>query len=409
MFTPARNAVLRLLVSQAATSLENARLYSNLRDTDAYLAEAQRLSHTGNFGWSPSGGEAYWSDETFRILEYERATKPSIELIIAQRVHPEDVPRFRQDIERSMQDGKDYAHEYRLRMPDGRVKYVNVVARANRSENGGIDYFGAVMDVTEQQRSLAERERLEQRLRQAEKMEAVGRLASGIAHDFNGVLANVFAYGEMVFNKVPVDSPLKRHAQGVLTAANIGRELVGQILEYSGARRGKLVPVDVVGVVAGSLELIRGSLPESIRLEWNAPEWSPVVIGDATRLHRVLTNLCGNAIQAMSSGGILRVALEAAEFPMEQAFSHGTLAPGRYVRLSVADTGCGMDEATLVRIFEPFFTTKEIGLGTGLGLSLVYTIITEAAGAIDVKSTPGQGSTFTVYMAHSERHPATHH
>jgi signal transduction histidine kinase len=254
-------------------------------------------------------------------------------------------------------------------------------------------------DITERKRAQAERERLEQRLRQAEKMEAVGRLAGGIAHDFNNVLAGVFAYGEMLFEEAPADSPLKRYAQNVLTAASRGRELVDQILAYSRSQRGKRAPVDVANVVAETLELLRGSLPAGIRLEASAPASPLVVIGDATQLHQVVMNLCSNGIQAMSGGGTLRVALEAAELSTERVLSHGALKPGRYVRLTVEDSGCGMDEATLARIFEPFFTTKEVGRGTGLGLSLVYAIVTDLAGAIDVKSTPGQGSTFAIDLA----------
>ena len=121
------------------------------------------------------------------------------------------------------------------------------------------------------------------------------------------------------------------------------------------------------------------------------------MIGDATQLHQVAMNLCSNAIQAMGGGGTLRVALETTDVSAERALSHGTLAPGRYVRLTVEDSGSGMDEATLSRIFEPFFTTKEVGHGTGLGLALVYAIITDSGGAIDVRSAPKQGSTFSIY------------
>jgi len=252
-------------------------------------------------------------------------------------------------------------------------------------------------DITERKLAEAERERLEQRLRQAEKMEAVGRLAGGIAHDFNNVLAGIFAYGEMLFEETPGDSPLKRYAQNVLTAATRGRALVEQILAYSRSQRGKRAPVDITHVVAETLELVRGSLPAGIRLEASGPESPLVVIGDATQLHQVVTNLCSNAIQAMSGGGTLRVALETTDLSGERTLSHGTLGPGRYVRLSVEDSGSGMDEATLSRIFEPFFTTKEIGQGTGLGLALVYAIVTDSGGAIDVKSAPKQGSTFTIY------------
>jgi signal transduction histidine kinase len=229
-------------------------------------------------------------------------------------------------------------------------------------------------------------------------MEAVGRFAGGIAHDFNTVLTGVFAYGELLIDAAPADSPLKRYAQNVLNAATRGRELIEQILTYSRSQRGKREPVDVANVVAETLELLRGSLPAGIHLEASAPASPLVVIGDAIQLHQVVMNLCSNAIQAMRAGGTLRVMLETAELPTERALSHGTLGTGGYLRLIVEDSGSGMDEATLVRIFEPFFTTKEVGQGTGLGLSLVYAIITDTGGAIDVKSAPQQGSTFTIYL-----------
>jgi signal transduction histidine kinase len=286
-------------------------------------------------------------------------------------------------------------------MPDGRVKHLRVVASAIRYDSGDIDIVGAVKDVTEQRWAQAERKRLEQRLRQAEKMEAVGRRVGGIAHDFNNVLAGVLAYGEMLFEETPADSKLKRYAQNVLTAATRGRELVQQILIYSRTQRGARVPVDLAKVVAETLELIRGLLPAGIRLEASAPEAPLVLIGDATQLHQVAMNLCTNAIQAMSTGGTLRVSLEAAELPA-QPLSHGTLEPGRYVRLTVADSGSGMNENVLAHIFEPFFTTKDVGKGTGLGLSLVHAIITDAGGAIDVLSAPQQGSTFTIYLPQAQ-------
>jgi predicted ATPase/signal transduction histidine kinase/CheY-like chemotaxis protein len=423
IFTPQRIVLLELLASQAAISLENAHLYDeltvenrirrqaeeDLRRSEVYLAEAQRLSQTGSFGWTPSSGGIYWSDETYRIFEYERGATPTVEFLMGQRVHPEDITGFRQVVERASHDGRDFAHEYRLQMPDGRVKHIHVVAHATRKETGDVDFVGAVMDVTAAKESQdrirfaqAEREQLEQRLRQAEKMEAVGRLAGGIAHDFNNVLAGVFAYGEMLFEETPEDSTLKRYAKNVLTAATRGRALVEQILAYSRSQLGRRIPVDLTHVVAETLELLQGSLPADIRLEASAPELPLVVIGDATQLHQVVMNVSSNAIQAMGGGGTLRVALESADLFVERALSHGSLAPGRYARLTIQDSGSGMDQATLARIFEPFFTTKEIGRGTGLGLSLVYAIVTDAGGAIDVRSARDQGSIFTIYLARTE-------
>jgi len=410
---------LELLASEAAISLENAVSYfsdllqeyadrkraeEGLRRSETLMAEVQRLSRTGSFAWNPSSGEIYWSDETYRILEYERSTMPAVEPL-RQRVHPEEVAIVRQLVERASHDRREFTCEFRLLMPDGSVKHLHVVARTIRHDKGDFDIVGAVKDVTEQRWAQAEHERLEQRLRQAEKMESVGRRVGGIAHDFNNVLASVLAYGEMLVAETPADSKLKRYARNVLTAATCGRKLVGQILTYSRTQRGARVPVDLATVVAETLELLRGSLPAGVRLEASAPEAPLVLIGDATQLHQVAMNLCSNAIQAMSTGGTLRVTLEAAELPA-QALSHGTLEPGRYVRLIVADSGSGMDENILARIFEPFFTTKEVGKGTGLGLSLVHAIITDSGGAIDVQSAPQQGSTFTIYLPQSQVTPA---
>jgi signal transduction histidine kinase len=276
-----------------------------------------------------------------------------------------------------------------------------LVPREFSLENA-VSHSELLQEYADQKRaSQEERERLEQRLRQAEKMEAVGRRVGGIAHDFNNVLAGVLAYGEMLFEQTPADSKLKRYAQNVLTAATRGQKLVEQILTYSRTQPGARVPVDITEVVAETLELIRGSLPANIHLEASAPGVPLLLIGDATQLHQVAMNLCSNAIQAMSAGGTLRVTLEAAELPA-QALSHGTLEPGRYVRLIVADSGSGVDENILAHIFEPFFTTKEVGKGTGLGLSLVYAIVTDSGGAIDVQSAPPQGSTFTIYLPQAQ-------
>ena len=406
VFTSAKLAVLELLASQAAISLENALLYADLqqenserqraeeglRRSQAYLTEAQRLSQTGSFSRGVSSGELLWSEEMFRIFQYDPTTRPSLDLVFG-RVHPEDIAF----VQKAISDADDRDFEHRLLMPDGATKHIHVV-RAFREQSGRREIVGTVMDVTERKHAQAERELLEQRLRQAEKMESIGRLAAGIAHDFNNVLAGVFAYGEMLFDETPERSPLKRYAQNVLTAATRGRELVEQILTFSRSQRGKRAAIDIGPVVAEALELLRGSLPAAIRLEASAPQLPLVVIGDATQLHQVVMNLCSNAIQATSAGGTLRVALETTELSAERVLSNSTLRPGQYVRLTVEDSGSGMDAATLARIFEPFFTTKEIGHGTGLGLSLVYAIVTDAGGAIDVHSIPAQGSTFTIYL-----------
>ena len=253
-------------------------------------------------------------------------------------------------------------------------------------------------DITERKRAEAERSRLEERLRQALKMEAIGCFASGIAHDFGNVLSGILAYGEMLVDEAPENTSCKRHAQNVQIAATRGRELVDQIFAYARSQRGKRRPTDVCRTVAETLELVRGILPESITLHPTIPDEPLVVMGDATQLHRVVMNLCSNAMHAMKAGGPLRVTATPLDVYADHALSRATLRPGSYVRLSVEDSGCGMDEATLSRIFEPFFTTREAGQGIGLGLALVYAIVADFGGVIEVKSVPAGGSAFSIYL-----------
>jgi signal transduction histidine kinase len=248
----------------------------------------------------------------------------------------------------------------------------------------------------------AEQERLQKRLRQAEKMEAVGRLAGGIAHDFNNNLGGIIGYGEMLLENAAEGSAEQRYARNLMIAANRARDLVDQILTYSRSQRVARGPIEIGRIVRETLDVIRGSLSGEIVLDLALPEAPLVVIGNATQLHQVVMNLCTNAIHSMGSEGKLAVCLQAIDLERELAFTHDTLAPGRYVKLVVSDTGAGMDGATLARIFEPFFTTKEVGRGTGLGLSLVYGIVADSGGAIHVTSELGRGSTFQIYLPRAD-------
>ena len=284
-----------------------------------------------------------------------------------------------------------------MRKDGTRVTVASRWSLVSREASAPVAILETSNDITERKRAEAERAKLEARLREAERMEGIGRFASGIAHDFNSVLAGILAYGEMLFDEAPDDSPQKRHAQNVLTAATRGRELVQQILAYSRSQRARCEPTDVCATVAETLELLRASVPASVALKASIPEAPLVVMGHATQFHQLVMNVCRNSLQAMSEGGTLHVAIEPTEVPAQRPLSHGNLGQGRCVCLRVEDSGCGMDEATLARIFEPFYTTKELGRGTGLGLALVYAIVTDLGGAIDVKSVRGEGSTFSIY------------
>jgi PAS domain S-box-containing protein len=355
-----------------------------------HSSDAAILSH-------PETGILYASPSLERIFGYTEAELRGQQPY--DHLHPDhkaDAMRRREDLLRT--PGKVVRSETLVRHKDGSWRWTENTHSNLLHEPSVHALVLNLRDITERKQADAERARLEQRLRQAEKMEAVGRLAGGIAHDFNNILGGILGYAEMLVDGAQPGSPQKRYAQNVLTAANRAGALVEQILWYSRSQRGKRIPVELDRIVAETLELVRGSLAAGIRLEAELPAKPLFVVGDPTQLHQIMMNLCTNAIHAMGERGTLRVALEAQEVAEQRVFAHTTLHAGPYARLTVEDSGGGMDATTLARLFEPFFTTKEVGKGTGLGLSLVYGIVTDSSGAIDVKSEPGRGSRFVIYL-----------
>jgi PAS domain S-box-containing protein len=344
-----------------------------------------------------AGGIHFASPAIERVLGYTLEDLRGREVM--DLIHPEDQTRAQQLREALLRKpGKVSVDEAKVLHKDGSYRWIELTRSNLMDEPSVAAVVFNFRDITERKQAEAEHARLEQRLRQAEKMEAVGRLAGGIAHDFNNILGGILGYAEMLAESAPAGSPLKRYAENVLTGANRASGLVEQILSYSRSQRGKRAAVELGPVVAETVELVRGSLPPGIRLESDLSPENIYVVGDATQLHQVTMNLCTNAIHAMPDGGALRVKLEQADVAAERALLHSIVEPGTYARLTVEDSGTGMDEAVLGRIFEPFFSTKEAGKGTGLGLALVYGIVTDSDGAIDVASAPGRGSRFSIYL-----------
>src|SRR5436853_1024256 len=264
--------------------------------------------------------------------------------------------------------------------------------------SGNLEFVGAVTDVTERKRAEQEQARLGQRLRQAEKMEAMGTLAGGIAHDFNNILGAILGYGELAQKAAADGSVGRRYLDNVMQAGARAKSLVERILAFSRSGVAKRGPINVQAVIEEALELLAASLAPGIRLEKRLEAGDAAIIGDATQLHQVAMNLGTNASQAMEHGGVLEVTLDRADAAQNRPLSHGNLAPGFYLRLCVKDTGSGIAPHVLDRMFDPFFTTKEPGEGTGLGLSLVQSIVADLGGAIDVRTSVARGTSFTVWL-----------
>jgi PAS domain S-box-containing protein len=254
------------------------------------------------------------------------------------------------------------------------------------------------LDITESKRAEQERRSLEERLRQAQKMEAIGTLAGGIAHDFNNILAAIIGFGELARIEASASSEATASINGILKASFRARDLVRQILSFSRQTEAELLPIQAHLVVKEAVKLLRASLPATIRLRQNMTSQA-YIMGDPTQIQQVVMNLCTNAYHAMrEEGGVLDVNLTEVRVDPSRQMELQDVKPGRYLKLSVRDTGPGIDPAVIHRIFDPYFTTKEKTKGTGLGLAVVHGVVKSHKGTIQVSSRLGAGTTFDVFF-----------
>jgi signal transduction histidine kinase/DNA-binding response OmpR family regulator len=529
------SAVTRALRERQARTQQR-QAEQRLRRSEAFLAEGQRISHTGSWGWQIDTGEIVWSDEQFRVLGLEPGSvEPSIEGFLTM-VHPDDVERVRRTVEEVQRHRGPFTLDCRILAPGGATRHLRSVARPVPSEStGGVEEFigttsditerveaeaalrtrqemldiaqkaarvvafewqvnghglqhrwtrelsalhglpaqadptfaewkelvhpedratveqaigqlrrqgdmvfeyrvvhprgtthwlqlrarlladdaaggpgrivGFVLDVTDRHEAEAHVRQLESRLRQAQRLEALGTLAGGIAHDFNNILGAILGYGERAQRNLPVGSRVRYDVECILTAGERGRALVERVLTFSRSGVGERIAVRVEPVVRAALELVTSGLPISIGFSQSLAAGEAAMLGDPTQVHQVVTNLVTNAIHAMPAGGTLAVSLSVRQLAAERVATVGRIAPGHYIVLEVGDTGTGIAPDVLERIFDPFFTTKEVGTGTGLGLSLVHGIVMDVGGAVDVDTAAGAGSTFTVYLPCTQEQP----
>ena len=306
-------------------------------------------------------------------------------------IHPED--RDRVVAAQGRQASGGYHETFRILRPDGTVRWVRDRAFPIEDEAGRVfRIVGTAEDITEWRQ-------LEEQFRQAQKLEAIGALAGGIAHDFNNVLGAIIGYVELTKLSLLARDPAHRYLELVLQASHRAADLVRQILAFSRREDQRRLVLRLQDVIQEPAKLLRATVPAMIEFDVSLPRDLPPVSADATQVHQVVMNLCTNAAHAMRGGaGRLGIRLDKACAGDAQLAAVAGLKPGDYVRLTVSDTGCGMDRETLERIFEPFFTTKGPGEGTGLGLSVVHGIMQSHGGAVTVRSRPGEGTTFQLYF-----------
>ena len=286
-----------------------------------------------------------------------------------------------------------------LTTADGReiiLEYNNILVKDSNGQPLGVS--GSARDITARIRAEKENRKLQEQLRQRQKLEAIGTLAGGIAHDFNNIISIVLGNAELALEMTPVTNPSRDFLDEIFTACARARDVVRQLLTFSRKTDVQTNPLDIGPVVKESLKLLRSTIPRSIEFRYGIPSSLPAVATDPGHLHQIMINLCTNAADAMSEkGGILEVDIEPVVLDDQPAAMVG-VSPGEYVRLIVRDTGCGIDPKNLERIFDPYFTTKEIGKGTGMGLATVHGIIKRYKGGIRVESSMTGGTRFDLYF-----------
>jgi len=370
-----------------------------LRESEERYALAMEGANEGHFDRNLEDVHGYMSPRMKELLGLDPAVTAYTQDEALANVHAGDRARmdaaFRQHVDRRTER---YEVEFRVRHADGEWRWILARARCLRDPDGRpYRHVGSAIDISERKRAEAEKDGLEMQLRKSQKMEAIGTLAGGIAHDFNNILGAILGYGELAQKGVP-GGVVRRYIDNVMHAAGRAKGLVEQILAFSRSGLGERGPVNVEAVIAETLDLLAASLPGRIQLTRKLDAGDAAVIGEATQLHQVVMNLCTNAVQAMPGGGVLDVRLERVDVRERRSVFHGAVVPGPYARLSVRDTGTGIEPAVLDRMFDPFFTTKGVGAGTGLGLSLVHGIVADVAGAIDVATAVDEGTTFSIWL-----------
>ncbi|HPX61114.1 MAG TPA: cache domain-containing protein [Deltaproteobacteria bacterium] len=301
--------------------------------------------------------------------------------------------------------------ELNMKKKDGTPVICAITGAAQFDDQRRIKWVdGVIEDITEIKRADLGRGKLEEQLRQSQKMETVGLLAGGIAHDFNNLLTPILGYTELLLNGFPEEDPRHRQVESVLQAAVRARGLTQRLLAFSRKQVIELKQVDMGELIRRFENMLRSTIRENIAIEVNIARDCCFVMADAGQIEQVLVNLSVNAQDAMPSGGRLLVEVDNVELDEGYTSLHQEIAPGSYVVLSVSDTGNGIDKDTINHIFEPFFTTKELGKGTGLGLSTVYGIVKQHNGSINVYSEPGQGTVFKVFLPRvsAEGHETEH-
>ena len=396
------NGKVILLIAEGRDITERKRVEEEIKKSDERLKLALDSVSDAIWDWRVDSGEVYFSSRWYTMLGYEPYELPQKYETWKNLLHPEDRLKTEPIVLQHLESGKPFELEFRMRTKDNQWRWILDRGRTVEKDDHGnaLRMLGTHMDITD-------RKMMEERIQQAQKMEAIGTLAGGIAHDFNNILGGIFGYAQLVQLSIQDNSEAKKYIDQLCVASNRAKGLVQQILAFSRQSKSEKVPTDIGIVTKEVLKLLRASIPATIEIQQNVQSHIGAVEADPNQIHQIVMNLCTNAFHAMHpKGGNIQVGLSKLEIGPGDA-AHRNIKPGMYLKLSVADSGQGMAPSTVARIFEPYFTTKDKGEGTGMGLAVVHGIVKDHGGDINVISELEVGSTFEIYLPiMEERHLA---
>ncbi|MGA8689270.1 MAG: PAS domain-containing protein [Methyloceanibacter sp.] len=368
------------------TDIEDRRRVTDaLRRSEADLAEAQRLSHTGSFAWNVTSGKIHWSDEAFRIFEYDGTAEPTIALVL-KRTHPEDRPLFQRLIESVTRQGQDWDVEHRLLLPDGAVKHVHVVAHPIKDEAGHLEYVGALMDVTGAKLAQEALQQAQSELAHVTRVITLGELTASIAHEINQPLAAIITNGEACLRWLRNEPPDPEEAQGaverIIRDCHRASEVIQRLRALAKKSDPRRTQLDINDVITDVVALVqREVLSQHVKLRLDLARALTPVFGDRVQLQQVIINLMMNGIEAMAQANGPRELLI-------RSHQHAT----NQVLVAVQDSGIGIDPENLDCLFNAFFTTKSDGMG--MGLSICRSIIEAHGGELWALPNDGPGAIF---------------
>ena len=381
-----------------------------LVESQSRLRKAQAISHVGSWHIDLKTGTVWGSEEARRIFGLVPSEKPLTFAAAQEIVNPSDRPRLDSALARLLAGETESDLDLRItRANDGFVRFVLVKGERVADDHGDpVMVVGVVQDITERklaEEALREKEMLQGQLRQAQKMESIGRLAGGVAHDLNNLLAPILGYTELLLSDQRLVSSRRKELEQVKKAAERAKDLTKQLLALGRKQVLSIATHDLRLIVSDFEPLLRRTIRDEISIVVTQSERSLMVSADSGQIQRVLMNLVVNAQDAITGTGVITIETKEETLGTSSAAVRAEAAESRFAVMAVSDSGCGMDQATQGRLFEPFFTTKGAGKGTGLGLSTAFGILRQHGGHITEYSQPGKGSTFRVYLPLRDESP----